>query len=202
MKRLFISVGLAMSLLGQNQQGKKDDQQGGTFQIVSSDAGSGEIDVPEGTTIEEDEDHKFVSEDGQVEFRVPRTDLVKPVVQSSYANGVYTYVITNARDAKRAIACIKIETPIKKLTQVQGDPRMGFTGLGWVLEDAGLKPGETMVVSVRADGSQPGKVRMKFVNAPGDYTLPNNTPYGLQVLLGKHLGAGHDHVGVEVTGPK
>jgi hypothetical protein len=44
-------------------------------------------------------------------------------------------------------------------------------------------------------------VQMEFMNMPEMFTMPDDTPYGLRVLMRNHLKA-HDHVGVGVVGPK
>jgi hypothetical protein len=177
--------------------------QQGQFKLESgNDEVESELNVPKGNVTIEDEYTHLVSEDGKVDFRLPRTDLVKPSVQSAYANGIYTYVITNDIAAKRPIQIIRFVSSNNAAKEVAGDPRLKFGGTGWIAgTSGGLLPGETMTLKVRGDGMKIGKIEMQFMSDLGDFELPPETPYGLRVLMRNHLKV-HDHVGVVVTGPK
>ena len=175
------------------------------FRLESESPGESEFGIPKGRVIVEDEVNRFTSEDGTIEFTEPRTDIVKPSVQASFANGVYTYIITNDSAAKRAIGGIRIVKRGQSINvkEVKGDRRFWFSGDGWIQKDSGLAPGQTVTLSISAEGAKQGRVELQFMNIPpvGSVTLPDNIPYGLSILMDRHHATA-SHVSVMVAGPE
>src|SRR5437870_5397133 len=89
------------------------------------------FDVPKGTAIEDGDYHVFTSEDGSLTVKVPRTDLVMPSVQDTYAGGVYTYVVANSATAKQPIKIVRIVPNTNTVTEVSNDPRFKLIRFGW-----------------------------------------------------------------------
>jgi hypothetical protein len=157
---------------------------------------------PAGTVVREDESDHFTSEDAKVDFRIPRFDLVKPSVKSSFDGSTYTYTISNDKTAKSTIAIIRFLKDPAAATEVLSDQRLIFNG-GWIAPlNGGIKPGESITVAIRPNNPMAsGHVEMQFIGDQPAITLPDDIPYGLQVLLLEHEKV-HDHVSVTVAAPK
>src|SRR5216684_3058508 len=100
MKRILVSMLLAMTLNAQNSL--KLEETGPTTE---------EVNVAKGTATDTGDNHEFTSEDGTVKVTVRRGDLVKPIVTSAFAGGVYTYKITNGAAAEYPIEMINLLRP-------------------------------------------------------------------------------------------
>jgi hypothetical protein len=186
--------------MGKGQQSQQDKP---VFQLEPDDSPiQSEIGVPKGTAAEDGDYHVFTSEDGSLTVKVPRTDLVNPSVQDTYAGGVYTYVVANSATAKQAIKIVRIVPNTKTVTEVSTDPRFKFIGIGWASTEEGIKPGESATFQIKADGMKVTRVPMQFENVPNEVIeLPPTLPYGLKVLMRNHI-RDHFSASVMVVGPR
>jgi hypothetical protein len=196
-KRILIATGVILTIEMATAQNK--------FQLERELSGNAisQIDVAKGTvSADPDGEHDvFVSEDGKVTVRVPRSDLVRPSVSYSFLDGVYSYTITNSAGAARPIEIIRL-VGSKEATEVESDPRFHFTGVSWIAGDSGgLLPGQSMTVQIKAGGSTSGRLVMDFMNMRELFEIPQDAPYGLRVLM-RNYAKDHEAVPVPVIGPR
>lgn len=190
MKRIFILMFAMLPMVA--QQEFKVEGLVGQGAVAHKAAGK--------LVIEPNSNH-FTSEDGKVDFRTPRTDLVKPSVVASVDGDTYTYTISNAADAKQSIGIVRFLSP-DVATEVTSSSKLIFNG-GWLAPvGGGIKPGESVTVAIKTvKPSTKGSVEMQFIGDVPPLDIPDNTPYGLRVLIVQNAKL-HDHVSVQVVGPK
>lgn len=152
-----------------------------------------------GTHADNATERVFLSGDGTKSYRIPRADLVAPTLTASVVGNVYTYTLSNGKDAKQPIeTAIFLDSTFEQIDGPKGWITHTF-GLSVQFETAdkkatpGIAPGESITfTAVATKGTAPelgrvhvysrwylidmteiGKTHMDFA----DYVIANAKTY-------------------------